>query len=69
MSYPQEPVDTAPLPVAREAHASTMSLIDGCPECIHNTEPPKSAVRAANGWLTAYVCSDCGHAWATSWKD
>lgn len=25
-------------------HPAAMSLIDGCPECCANTEPPKSAV-------------------------
>lgn len=49
--------------------AAAMALVDGCPEACGNTEPPRSAVRTADGWFCAYVCSDCGAAWTTSWKD
>jgi hypothetical protein len=72
VSYPQQVPSNcgSGLPAHPEtANDSAMSLIDGCPECVHNTEPPKSAARVADGWFTAYSCSDCGHAWTTSWKD
>lgn len=48
-------------------HAAAMSKVDGCPECVLNTEPPRSAVAVGNGWRCAYLCSDCGHAWTTDW--
>jgi hypothetical protein len=45
-----------------------MSRADGCPECVVNTEPPRDVKATANGWMAAYLCSDCGHAWLTSWR-
>lgn len=44
------------------------ALIDGCPECVYNTEAPSSVHDdSPRGWLANYVCADCGHAWTTSW--
>ena len=43
--------------------------IDGCPECVVNTELPHSTTRTTTGWLSVYRCADCGHAWSTSWRD
>jgi hypothetical protein len=60
-------------PAAPEAQhtpiAAWMSRADGCPECVVNTEPPRDVKATADGWLAAYLCNDCGHAWLTSWKD
>ena len=48
---------------------SPMSHLDGCPECVYGTELPKSWAPTTDGYQTAYLCSDCGHAWTTDWKD
>jgi len=42
---------------------------DGCPSCVMNVEPPRSVVEIADGHRCAYLCSDCGHAWTTDWRD
>ena len=43
--------------------------IDGCPQCVLNTEEPLDVFgTAGTNQLTAlYRCSDCGHRWHTSW--
>lgn len=46
-----------------------MDHVDGCPQCVVNVEPPKSSVRRGDATLSAYLCSDCGHAWTTEWRD
>ena len=46
-----------------------MSRVDGCPECVVNAEPPRSAVPTAEGFRAAYLCGSCGHAWMTDWRD
>ena len=46
-----------------------MTYIDGCPNCVTNTEAPKSAIVLDLGYRTAYECSDCGHAWTTDWRE
>lgn len=48
---------------------SPMSRIDGCPECVLNTEPPRSVTTTNDGFRAAYLCSDCGHAWTTDWRN
>ena len=50
------------------AFADAMARADGCPAC-DNTEPPRCAVPTDHGWMTSHVCTDCGHAWAATWKD
>jgi hypothetical protein len=61
-------------PAADEAQqppdiARWMSRADGCSECVTNVEPPRDVKATADGWMAAYLCSDCGHAWLTSWRD
>ena len=59
-------------PAADEAQhppLTALSRVDGCPECVENAETPSSAYATGDGYLCNYVCLDCGHAWATSWKD
>lgn len=41
--------------------------VDGCPECVENTEPPFSKEDVPNGCQCAYICTDCGNRWSTSW--
>lgn len=53
------PLATAPPPESR---------IDGCPVCVLNTEAPTAWIGTAGDCVCAYVCSDCGHRWITSWK-
>ena len=48
---------------------SALGRIDGCPKCVVNAEPPRDVRPTATGYLAAYLCSDCGHAWLTSWRD
>lgn len=66
-------VDTSlppPAVIAQETpHPARMSRLDGCPACVVNTEPPRSIQPTADGYIAAYLCTDCGHAWLTSWKD
>lgn len=47
---------------------AAMSRLDGCGECIYNTEMPRAAMPdGTGGWLCHYVCTDCGHTWKTTW--
>lgn len=47
-----------------------MSRIDGCPECVDNTEAPQSVEDTGGGGFNArYRCADCGHRWETAWWD
>jgi hypothetical protein len=41
--------------------------IDGCPECVVNSEAPHTTERTPAGWTESYVCADCGHRWYTCW--
>ncbi len=45
-----------------------MSRVDGCGECVYNTETPRAVMPdGSGGWLCHYVCTDCGHTWKTAW--
>lgn len=55
--------DTPPQEIARAAY------LDGCPECVLNTEPPRSVTALEKGARAAYLCADCGHAWTTDWSE
>lgn len=43
------------------------ALVDGCPECVANVEPPWFVTTVELSYLCAYHCTDCGHSWSTSW--
>lgn len=44
------------------------ALVDGCPSCVVNVEPPWWVTRRDDGGhLCAYSCTDCGHNWSTNW--
>ena len=43
--------------------------VDGCPNCVLNHEPPLTSVDVDNGIRCAYLCSDCGHAWTTDYRE
>lgn len=58
---PERP-DTLPPPVPIGAY----SRVDGCPECVLNVEPPYAVEASTDGYVAAYLCSDCGHAWMTT---
>jgi hypothetical protein len=64
----RRPVDNSPTTCAN-GHAGAMSNVDGCPECVTNTEPPRSAVPVEGAWRCGYLCAACGHAWTTDWRD
>ena len=49
--------------------AETQARVDGCPECIANTEPPLLEHPIEDGFVAFYRCSDCGHLWSTAWGD
>lgn len=55
------PVDSA-LPSTEANHKAVVMHIDGCPECVLNTEMPRSTVPIDGGHRAGYECSDCGHA-------
>jgi hypothetical protein len=63
------PMASMPAADTNRAHPPEMSLADACPSCVLNLEPPRSAARIPGGWTAAYLCSSCGHAWTTDWKD
>lgn len=45
-----------------------MSRVDGCPECVLNVEVPVTSIPLTEiGYRNLYICSDCGHTWATEW--
>lgn len=46
-----------------------MNWLDGCPECVTNTELPQRQMHAEGEWRTYYRCSSCGHEWMTAWRD
>lgn len=50
-------------------YTERMSRVDGCPECVFNTEAPRCVVLLAIGYRCGYLCTDCGHAWTTDWRD
>jgi hypothetical protein len=56
------------LPPSTDERVDPWSLVDGCPECVDNTEAPwHVATIDTGGWLCAYYCADCRHSWSTSW--
>ena len=49
-----------------------MAKIDGCPECVVNTETPlrvRETFTNIAGFQADYRCTDCGHRWTTAWVD
>lgn len=60
---------SAPVPLG-DAFAGAMGHATACPNghC-HNTEPPRAAVPTRDGWMTSYLCSDCGTAWTTDYRE
>lgn len=47
--------------------ADAMSRADAC--TCGNNQPPDSAIPRESGWLTHYLCDDCGRTWTVDWKD
>lgn len=47
---------------------TALTRVDGCPECVANYEPPRDVAPGANGFYAGYLCTDCGHAWMTTWS-
>lgn len=45
-----------------------MSMVDGCPNCVSNVEPPFSYHELETGWSCSYICRDCSHIWTTDWS-
>lgn len=65
LSVPPTP-DNAPT----VGYAARMARVDGCPEACGNYETPSSVwPDPPRGFIANYVCTDCGHAWSTSWED
>lgn len=46
-----------------------LSRVDGCPECVRNTEAPHDAYPTSDGYVATYHCADCGHRWSTAWRE
>lgn len=62
------PTDMASLPYPPDtASTCTDPHVDGCPECVVNTEAPIVLERLNPGCSAAYHCTDCGHSWETAW--
>lgn len=59
--------DIVPLSSARQI--DPLGRVDGCPECVYNTEPPFDAYPTIGGYVASYICSDCGHKWSTAWSE
>lgn len=59
-------ITPSPTPRTRDA---ALALVDGCPGCVRNVEPPKMASRVGGAWRCFYDCSSCGNAWTTDWRD
>ena len=57
------------MPARTSEHTQPPVFADGCPECVYNVEPARSVTPLDRGNRAAYLCSDCGHAWTTDWKD
>lgn len=47
----------------------SLAPVDGCPGCVANVEPARTATRLFDAVRCSYKCSDCGFAWVTEWKD
>lgn len=60
-------VSREPAPVGTDL-TSVLARLDGCPECVENTEAPRAVTPTRDGWMAAYLCADCGHSWTTSWS-
>lgn len=59
----------SPLSLCITELADALGIADGCPEhTCDNTEPPRHAVRIEGGFMCAYVCTDCGTAWARDYN-
>lgn len=68
-AYRQAPVDNELAAGSGPPDAQAMSRIDGCPNCVTNTEAPRSWAATDIGYCCAYLCEDCGEAWLTNWRD
>lgn len=66
-------VDILPPPTPNSYRAAPEILatcrVDGCPECVVNTEAPFDAYPTRGGYVATYRCSDCGHHWSTAWSE
>lgn len=58
---------TAQVPAAPFDRTRAMSRADGCPSCVVNAEPPKDVAAGDDCYYAGYLCTDCGHAWLTTW--
>jgi len=61
MAIVPQPADTPPPP--------RYAAVDGCPECVINTEAPILTHPVEGGFVAFYSCSDCGHDWSTAWGE
>lgn len=52
---------------ADSSSTCTLAHVDGCPECVTNTEPPEHREATPHGCVCSYKCHDCGHVWETAW--
>lgn len=41
--------------------------VDGCDQCVVNSEIPVRVDSTARGCLAEYRCTDCGYKWQTAW--
>ena len=59
-----------PVPVRDPALVwfNAITRLDGCPGCL-NSELPRTWAKLPNGWMLAYLCSDCGATWMFETKE
>lgn len=50
-------------------HPERMARVDGCPDCVTNTEPPYVVIDHGTWFTAKYGCETCGHFWETAWRD
>jgi hypothetical protein len=68
-SRPVDSIHAPSLSVPPASDNRALSLLDGCPECVINTELPQVVESIpSKAQRASYRCSDCGHAWITEWS-
>lgn len=45
----------------------SLAHVDGCPDCVTNTEAPEHVEPSPRGCVCFYRCHDCGYVWQTAW--
>ena len=68
-SGPMHIVPTADSTATHPPFVARMARLDGCPECVTNTEAPYRVEDRPGGFAAYYGCESCGYFWSTCWED